>query len=75
MWKSATDDTAAGRTLTGISFRMCFPYARIRFTGPSGDDGPGPTFSQALFYVGEGPERFEKVFSEIGTVWAVAGHN
>ena len=60
LWKSATE-TAAWKTLTAISSRVCFPSARIRFAGPSGDDGPGPTFSPALFYVGEGQERFESV--------------
>ena len=37
--------------------------------GPTGSDGSGPTFSPALFYVGDGPERFEKAFAEIGAVW------
>jgi hypothetical protein len=27
----------------------------------------------ALFYVGEGPERFEKAFAGIGAVWVVPG--
>jgi hypothetical protein len=26
-------------------------------------------FSPALFYVGKGPERFERAFAEIGSVW------
>ena len=47
--------------------------ARIRFAGPTGDNGPGPTFSPALFYVGNGPERFEKSFDGIGVVWVVPG--
>ena len=72
LWKSATE-TAAWKTLTAISCRVCFPSARIRFTGPSGDDGPGPTFSPALFYVGDGPERFEVAFEGIGAVWVVPG--
>jgi len=50
---------------------VCFPSARIRFSDPSGDEGPGPTFSPALFYVGGWPERFEEAFSEIGAVWVV----
>ena len=58
LWKSATE-TAAWKTLTAISCRVCFPSARIRFAGPAGDSGPGPTFSPALFYVGNGPEWFE----------------
>jgi hypothetical protein len=44
---------------------------RIRFVGPFGDDDPGPTFSQALFYVGDKPGRFEKAFYGIGAVWVV----
>jgi hypothetical protein len=40
LWKSATE-TSAWKTLTAISSRVCFPSARIRFTGPSGDAGPG----------------------------------
>ena len=67
VWKSATE-TAAWKTLTAISSRVCFPSARIRFVGPQGNDS-GPTFSPALFYVGERPERFEKAFSGIGAVW------
>jgi len=39
--------------------------------GPAGDDGPGPTFSPALFYIGDVLERFERVFVEIGAVWRV----
>jgi len=39
--------------------------------GPTGDSGPGPTFSPALFYVGGGPERFEEAFAGIGAVWVV----
>ena len=30
------------------------------FSSPSGDDGPGPVFSPALFYVGDGTEQFER---------------
>jgi len=70
LWKSATE-TAAWKTLTAISCRVCFPSARIRFTGPAGDSGPGPTFSPALFYIGERPDQFERTFAEIGTVWVV----
>ena len=69
-WKSATE-TAAWKTLTAISCRVCFPSARIRFVGPAGDEGPGPTFSPALFYVGGRPERFERAFAGIGSVWEV----
>ena len=69
LWKSATE-TAAWKTLTVISCRVCFPSVRIRFVGPLGNDS-GPTFSPALFYVGERPERFEKAFSGIGAVWVV----
>ena len=72
LWKSATE-TAAWKTLTAISCRVCFPSARIRFVGPSSDDGPGPTFSPAVFYVGDRPERFEEVFAQIGVVWGVPG--
>jgi hypothetical protein len=67
LWKSATE-TAAWKTLTAISCRVCFPSSRIRFVGPAGDNSPGPTFSPTLFYVGNGPERFERAFAEI---WAV----
>jgi len=70
LWKSATE-TAAWKTLTAISCRVCFPSARIRFVGPAGDDGPGSTFSPALFYIGDMPERFEKAFAGIGAVWVV----
>ena len=71
LWKSATE-TAAWKTLTRLSCRVCFPSARrIRFTGPAGEERTGPIFSPALFYVGEGPERFEKAFAGIGAVWAV----
>jgi len=70
LWKSATE-TAAWKTLTAISCRVCFPSARIRFNGLAGDSGPGPTFSPALFYVGGRPERFEEAFAGIGAVWVV----
>jgi hypothetical protein len=33
------------KTLTAISRRVCFPSARVQFVGPSGDEGPGTTFS------------------------------
>ena len=64
VWKSATE-TAAWKTLTRLSCRVCFPSARIRFVGPWGNES-GATFSPALFYVGEGPERFERVFAGDG---------
>jgi hypothetical protein len=68
LWKSATE-TAAWKTLTAaLSCRVCFPSARIHFVGPRGNES-GPTFSPALFYVGERPERFEQAFERIGTVW------
>jgi hypothetical protein len=70
LWKSATE-TAAWKTLTAISCRVCFPSARIHFVDPSGDDGPGPTFSPALFYIGNRPELFERSFAGIGAVWVV----
>lgn len=70
LWKSATE-TAAWKTLTAISCRVCFPSALIRFAGPAGDSGPRPTFSPALFYVGDGPEQFERAFAGIGTMWVV----
>jgi hypothetical protein len=38
--------------------------------GPQGNES-GPTFSPALFYVGERPEWFEEVFADIGEVWRV----
>ncbi len=67
LWKSATE-TAAWKTLTAISCRVCFPSARIRFVGPQGNES-GPTFSPALFYVGTRAERFEEAFAGIGAVW------
>ena len=66
--ESATE-TAAWKTLTAISCRVCFPSARIQFTGPG--DLSGSTFSPALFYVGERPMRFEEAFAGIGAVWVV----
>jgi hypothetical protein len=69
LWKSATE-TAAWKTLTVLSCRVCFPSARIHFTRPHGNES-GPTFSPALFYVGEKAEQFERVFAEIGKVWIV----
>jgi len=65
LWKSVTG-TAVWKTLKAISCQVCFPSARIRFVGPAGDDGPGSTFSSALFYVGERPDRFERAFGGIG---------
>jgi hypothetical protein len=70
LWKSASE-TAAWKTLTRLSCRVCFSSARIRFTGPAGEKRTGPTFSPALFYVGERAERFEKAFAGIGVVWVV----
>lgn len=72
LWKSATE-TAAWKTLTAMSCRVCFPSTRIRFIGPGGEERAGPTFSPALFYVGTRPERFEEAFRKIGVVWVVPG--
>ena len=41
------------------------------FANPSGDSGPGPTFSQALVCVGDGAEWFEMAFVGIGAVWVI----
>ena len=65
IWKSATG-TAAWKTLTRLSCRVCFPSARIRFAGPGGEGRTGPTFSPTLFYVGEKLEWFERAFAGIG---------
>ena len=70
LWKSATE-TAAWKTLTQLSCRVCFPSTRIRFSGPGCDEQKGPTFSPALFYVGDRPDRFEKAFQQIGEIWVV----
>ena len=70
LWKSATE-TAAWKTLTRHSCRVCFPSSRVRFSGPGSDELKGPTFSPALFYVGPRPERFEEAFRHIGDVWVV----
>ncbi len=72
LWKSATE-TSAWKTLTAISCQVCFPSTRIRFVGSAGNDS-GPTFSPALFYVGDGPERFKRAFAGIGAVWVVPCH-
>jgi len=74
LWKSATE-TGIWKTLIRISCRVCFLSVRIRFTGPAGEERTGPTFSPALFYVGERPERGEKVFAGIGAVWVVPGES
>jgi len=71
LWKSATE-TAAWKTLTAISCRLCFASARIRFGGPHGN-ALGSTFSPVLFYVGMRTERFEEAFAGIGEVWEVPG--
>jgi len=68
----AVAETAAWKTLTKLSCRVYFPSARIRFTDPAGEERTGPTFSPALFYVGDWPERFEEAFVEIGAVWGGA---
>jgi hypothetical protein len=73
-WKLATD-IAVWKILTRLSYRVCFLSARIRFMGPTGEEWTGPTFSLALFYVGERPEWFERAFTEIGAVWVVRGKN
>ena len=70
LWKSATE-TSAWKTLTALSCRVCFPSARIRFTGPFGEERTGPTFSPTLFYVVERPKKFEEAFARIGAVWVV----
>ena len=67
LWKSATE-TAAWKTLTKLSCRVCFPLARIRFAGPAGEERTGPKFSPELFYVGGRPERFETTFDGISAI-------
>ena len=71
LWKSATG-TAAWKTLTAISCRLCFPSVRVRFGGSHGS-ASGPMFSPALFYVSVRIERIEEAFAGIGTVWEVPG--
>jgi len=57
-----------------IDLDPCSNSQRTRFTGPVGEERTGPTFSPALFYVGERPEQFEKAFAGTGAVWVVPGH-
>lgn len=41
LWISVTE-TSEWKTLTAVLCRVCFPSARIWFTSPAGDSGPGP---------------------------------
>lgn len=50
-----------------ILCHVCFSSARIWYIGPARNES-GPTFSPALFYVSERPERFEMAFAGIGVV-------
>ena len=53
LWKSATE-TAAWKTLTAISCRVCFPSARIRFSVLLAIAAPGRRFHQRCFMSGRG---------------------
>jgi hypothetical protein len=48
-----------------------FSFGKDSVHGPAGEERTDPMFSPALFYVGDGPERFENAFAEIGAVWVV----
>ena len=53
LWKSATE-TAAWKTLTALSCRVCFPSARIRFVGPAGNEVRGRRFHRRCSMLGRG---------------------
>lgn len=66
LWKAATE-TAAWQTLIRSASRVCLPHRRIAFEGPGSRSGS--TFSPALFYLGDRPDRFAAAFADIGDIW------
>lgn len=66
LWKAATE-TAAWRTLIRSASRVCLPHRRIAFDGPG--SRTSPTFSPALFYLGDRPDRFAAAFGDLGDIW------
>ncbi len=48
---------------------VCFPKGRLQFRNPSRTQKSTPGVGQALLYYGPVPNRFEKIFSDVGLVW------
>ena len=59
-------DTAWFHNLASAASAICFPKKRIRFYRD--EEIAAPTNGQAFFYLGESPEKFISVFSDIGFV-------
>lgn len=68
LWKAATE-TEAWRKITRIAVLIAFPHHRIEFLNGTTAGGKGSTFSPALFYVGNNPDRFIESFSDIADIW------
>jgi hypothetical protein len=48
---------------------ICFTLGRVRFYNAGRPDDDAPLQGQAFFYFGDDPERFAKVFGEVGLVF------
>ena len=60
-------DTRWFQEVLGKASRVCLTAGRLGFYGPNGEMA-APVQGQAFHYFGENVERFEAVFSAIGTV-------
>ena len=60
-------DTRWFQDILGKASRLCLTAGRLGFYGPNGEVA-APVQGQAFHYFGENVERFEAVFSAIGTV-------
>jgi hypothetical protein len=48
--------------------RVCFPKGRLKFHNPSRTIKSTPGVGQTLLYYGRDPDRFDKIFGDIGLV-------
>jgi len=61
-------ETAWFQSILSVSDCVCFPVGRIKFIDKAGSPSGAPLQGQAILYLGNKAERFEKEFSKFGPV-------
>ena len=61
--------TEAGRIVATSCDALCFVHGRLTFRSPAGKPSAGAKQPSVMPYWGEDTKRFERVFSQLGTVW------
>lgn len=74
LWISVTE-TSEWKTLTAVLCRVCFPSARIWFTSPAGDSGPGPISHGRSLMLEDDRSGSKRLHTDTDTILLLFGKN